>query len=186
MKLVILDREGVVNRTVEGYVLKPEQWEVLPGSLDAIARLHHSGYRIAVATNQAALSRGLFDMAMLNTIHLRMCRQVDAAGGAIDAIAICPHNPEQNCNCRKPKPGMLLELIERFGANAADTIMVGDTPADIQAGLAAGCRTWLVRTGHGQAMIDAGQVPEAVEVCDDLAAVVRVLLSLPPPDHSPA
>ena len=180
MKLVILDREGVINKTVDGYVLEPRQWEPLPGSLDAIARLHHGGYNVAVATNQAALSRGLFDMAMLNAIHQRMCRLAEAAGGAIDAIAICPHSPEQDCRCRKPKPGMLLELIERFGAIPADTTMVGDMPADIQAGLAAGCRTWLVRSGHGQAMLDAGEVPPNVTVCDDLAEMARRLLSSAP------
>lgn len=182
MKLIILDREGVLNRVVEGYVLAPQQWEPLPGSLDAIARLHHSGYRVAVATNQAALSRGLFDMAMLNAIHRRMCRLVEAAGGRIDAVAICPHSPEQECNCRKPKPGMLLELIARFGAVAAQTMMVGDTPADIHAGLAAGCRTCLVRSGLGPEMCDGGQVPAGVEVRDDLAAVVDALLATPDAD----
>lgn len=182
MKLVILDREGVLNRVVEGYVLKPEQWEPLPGSLDAVARLHHAGYRVAVATNQAALSRGLFDMAMLNAIHQRMCRLVEAAGGKIDAVAICPHSPEQDCNCRKPRPGMLLELIDRFGAVAQQTMMVGDTPADIHAGLAAGCRTWLVRSGHGQAMLDSGPVPPGVSVCEDLAGVAHALLATPAVD----
>ena len=177
MKLVILDREGVINRAVEGYVLTPEQFEPLPGSLEAIARLHHAGYRIAVATNQAPLSRGLFDMAMLNAIHHRMCRLVEAAGGRIDAIAICPHSPEQDCNCRKPRPGMLLELIDRFGAMPAQTTMIGDTPADVLAGLAAGCRTALVRSGHGQATIDSGQLPPQVAVCDNLADAARLLLA---------
>ena len=186
MKLVILDREGVINRTVDGYVLEPSQWEPLPGSLDAIARLHHGGYRVAVATNQAALSRGLFDMAMLNSIHQRMCRLAEAAGGEIDAIAICPHSPEQDCNCRKPKPGMLLELIERFGANASETTMVGDMQVDIEAGIAAGCRTWLVRSGHGQATLDAGAVPGPVTVCDDLAGVVQRLLAARSDDRRPA
>lgn len=190
MKLVILDREGVINRAPDGYVLGPEQFEPLPGSLEAIARLHHAGYRVAVATNQAPLSRGLFDMAMLNTVHQRMCRLAEAAGGRIDAIAVCPHSPEQDCKCRKPKPGMLLELIERFGAVPAQTIMIGDTPADLLAGVAAGCRTWLVRSGHGRATIDSGQLPPEVEVGNDLADVVR-LLGEPvegpgSPDASPA
>jgi D-glycero-D-manno-heptose 1,7-bisphosphate phosphatase len=130
-----------------------------------------------VATNQAPLSRGLFDMALLNAIHHRMCRLVEAAGGRIDAIAICPHSPEQDCNCRKPRPGMLLELIDRFGASPAQTVMVGDTPADVLAGLAAGCRTLLVRSGHGQATIDSGQLPPQVDVCDDLADSARRLLT---------
>ena len=177
MKLVILDREGVINRAVEGYVLKPQQWEPLPGSLEAIARLHHSGYKVAVATNQAALSRGLFDMATLNAIHQRMNQMVESVGGRIDAIAICPHNPEQNCLCRKPKPGMLLELLDRFGAAASQTTMIGDMLPDIQAGLAAGCRTWLVCSGRGQATLDSGQVPDNVRTWADLDAAVQALLS---------
>jgi D-glycero-D-manno-heptose 1,7-bisphosphate phosphatase len=186
VKLVILDREGVVNQAVDGYVLRPEQWEPQPGSLEAIARLHHGGFRVAVATNQAPLSRGLFDMAMLNAIHQRMIRMVEAAGGRIDAIAICPHSPEQDCGCRKPKPGMLLELMDRFGVGPAQTSMVGDTPADIHAGLAAGCRTWLVRSGLGQETIDSRQLPPDVEVCDDLAAVAQQLLAPPIADPIPA
>jgi D-glycero-D-manno-heptose 1,7-bisphosphate phosphatase len=177
VKLVILDREGVVSRTVDGYVLRPDQFEPLPGSLEAIARLHHGGYCVTVATNQAAVSRGLYDMAMLNAIHQRMCRQVESAGGRIDAIAICPHSPEQDCNCRKPRPGMLLELIERFGSIPARTTMIGDMPADILAGVAAGCRTLLVRTGHGQETFDSGELPPQVEVCDDLAAAAQLLLA---------
>jgi D-glycero-D-manno-heptose 1,7-bisphosphate phosphatase len=177
VKLVILDREGVVSRTVDGYVLRPDQFEPLPGSLEAIARLHHGGYCVAVATNQAALSRGLYDMAMLNSIHQRMCRQVESAGGRIDAIAICPHSPEQDCNCRKPRPGMLLELIERFGSIPARTTMIGDMPADILAGVAAGCRTLLVRTGHGQETLDSGELLPQVDVCDDLAAAAQLLLT---------
>jgi len=183
VKLVILDREGVISRTVEGYVLRPEQFEPLPGSLEAIARLHHGGYFVAVATNQAAVSRGLFDMAMLNAIHQRMCRLVEAAGGRIDAIAICPHSPEQDCSCRKPKPGMLLELIDRFGAVPSRTTMVGDTSADVLAGVAAGCRTWLVRTGHGQETLDSGQLPPQVDVCDDIAGVAQLLLDASTADH---
>ena len=180
MRLVILDRDGVINRTVEGYVLKPDHWEPLPGSLEAIARLHHSGFSIAVATNQAALSRGLFDMAMVNAIHQRMSRMVEAAGGRIDAIAICPHAPEQHCGCRKPKPGMLIELMERFDANPAETTMIGDSLSDLQAGLGAGCRTWLVRSGHGRDTLAETTVPASLAVCDDLAEAAERLLAMTP------
>jgi len=190
MKLVILDRDGTINHDSDHYIKSLDEWRPIKGSIEAIARLTQAGYRVAVATNQAPLSRGLFDMAMLNTIHQRMCRLAEAVGGRIDAIAVCPHSPEQDCKCRKPKPGMLLELIERFGAVPAQTIMIGDTPADLLAGLAAGCRTWLVRSGHGQATIDSGQLPPEVEVGNDLADVVR-LLDEPvegpgSPDASPA
>lgn len=175
MRLIILDREGVLNRTVGGYVLTPGQWDPLPGSLEAIAALNHGGFRVAVATNQAPVSRGLLDMATLNAIHQRMSRLVEAVGGRIDAIAVCPHSPEQACACRKPRPGMLLELIDRFGAVPRETVMVGDTAADIEAGVAAGCRTWLVRSGHGEGTLAAG-LPDSVAVADDLAAVAQALL----------
>lgn len=177
MKLVIVDREGVLNRTVEGYVLAPEQWEPLPGSLEAVAALNHGGFRVAVATNQAPVSRGLLDMVTLNAIHQRMSRLAEAVGGRIDAIAVCPHSPEQACECRKPRPGMLLELMERFGALPSDTVMVGDTAADVEAGLSAGCRTWLVLSGHGRETLNAGRSPAAVKVAEDLAAVANILLA---------
>ncbi len=136
---------------------------------------------IAVVTNQAALSRGVFDMSMVNAIHQRMSRMVEAAGGRIDAIAICPHAPEQHCGCRKPKPGMLLELMERFDANPAETTMIGDSLSDLQAGLGAGCRTWLVRSGHGRR--HAGRdhcLPASLAVCDDLAEAAERLLAMTP------
>ena len=177
MALVILDRDGVINRTIDGYLLKPDHWEPLPGSLEAIARLHHAGYAVAVATNQAALSRGLFDMAMVNAIHQRMTRLVEAAGGRIDAIAICPHNPEKACGCRKPRPGMLLELMDRFGVAPADTVFVGDSLSDVQSGVAAGCATWLVRTGNGEETARHPACPADVHIADDLAAVVEQLLT---------
>ncbi len=176
MPLVILDRDGVINRTIDGYLLKPDHWEPLPGSLEAIARLHHAGYAVAVATNQAALSRGLFDMAMVNAIHQRMTRLAEAAGGRIDAIAICPHNPEKACACRKPRPGMLLELMDRFGVTTADTVFIGDSLSDIQSGVAAGCATWLVRSGNGEETARHPARPPEVQIADDLAAVVEQLL----------
>lgn len=178
MALVILDRDGVINRTIDGYLLKPDHWDPLPGSLEAIARLHHAGHHVAVATNQAALSRGLFDLAAVNTIHQRMTRLVEAAGGRIDAIAICPHAPEEGCNCRKPKPGMLLEMIERFDVTAAETTWIGDSLSDIQAGRAAGCVTWLVKTGHGEQTLKHPGLPADVPVADDLSAVVEQLLAV--------
>ena len=183
MKLVILDREGVVNHVPDGYVLRPDQFVPLPGSLEAIARLHHAGYCIGIATNQAPVSRGLYDMSMLNAIHQRMCRLVENAGGRIDAIAICPHSPEQQCGCRKPKPGMLLELMARFGAAPEVTTMIGDTPADLLAGRAAGCRTLLVRSGYGRSTIDSGQLPPQDDVCDDLSAATQLLLATSSPDR---
>lgn len=176
MALMILDRDGVIVRNVEGYLHRPEQVEFLPGSLDALARLAHAGYQVAVVTNQAALSRGVLEISTVNAIHQRMVRQVEAAGGRIDTIAICPHGPEQRCACRKPQPGLLNEVLERFNAQANETVMVGDSLHDIEAGLAAGTLTWLVRSGNGEATIAAGPLPDGVQVANDLADVVgRVL-----------
>ncbi len=177
MPLILLDRDGVILRNVEGYLHRPDEVEFLPGSLDALARLAHAGYQVAIVTNQAALSRGVLEMSTVNAIHQRMVRQVDAAGGRIDTIAICPHGPEQRCECRKPQPGLLKEVLERFNAPAADTTMVGDSAHDIEAGVAAGTRTWLVRSGHGATTLAAGPLPKGVRVADDLADVVAHLLA---------
>ncbi|MGE0310012.1 MAG: D-glycero-beta-D-manno-heptose 1,7-bisphosphate 7-phosphatase [Lautropia sp.] len=177
MPLILLDRDGVILRNVEGYLNRPDAVEFLPGSLDALARLAHAGYQVAIVTNQAALSRGVLEMSTVNAIHQRMVRQVEAAGGRIDAIAICPHGPEQRCNCRKPQPGLLNEVLERFNAGAADTPMVGDSLHDIEAGIAAGTRTWLVRSGNGETTLAAGRLADGVQVADDLADVVTRLLA---------
>jgi D-glycero-D-manno-heptose 1,7-bisphosphate phosphatase len=112
MKLIILDRDGVINFDSVQFIKTPEEWKPIPGSLDAIARLSQMGYRVVVATNQSGVGRGLFDMATLNAIHDKMMKAVSAAGGRIDAIFICPHTNEQNCQCRKPKPGMFRERSE--------------------------------------------------------------------------
>ena len=176
MALILLDRDGVILRNVEGYLHRPEQVEFLPGSLDALARLTHAGFHVAVVTNQAALSRGVLEMSTVNAIHQRLLRQAEAAGGRIDTVAICPHGPEQRCACRKPQPGLLNEVLERFNARPADTIMVGDSMHDIEAGLAAGCQTWLVRSGHGEATLAAGHLSKEVRIADDLADVVSKVI----------
>ena len=175
MKLIILDRDGVINHDSEAYIKSADEWRPLPGSLEAIARLSHAGYRIAVATNQAGVARGLFDLATLGAIHAKMHQAVVDAGGRIDAIFFCPHGPDSDCNCRKPKPGMALEIIRRFQANAAETLLVGDTMRDLQAGLDAGCKPVLVRTGHGAQTEAHGSLPNATVVHDSLASLALVL-----------
>lgn len=175
-RLAIIDRDGVILQPVDGYLGRPEDVAFLPGSVEALARLVHAGYHVAIVTNQAALARGVLEMSTVNAVHQRMVREVEAAGGRIDAIAICPHSPDQQCDCRKPKPGLLNKLLDRFDAQAEETVVVGDSDRDVEAGLAAGCSTWLVRSGLGAQTLARGPLPAGVQVADDLAALVGRLL----------
>ena len=181
MKLVILDRDGVINFDSDAYIRRPEEWKAIPGSLEAIALLTQAGYHVAVATNQAGVGRGLFEMATLNAIHDKMHRAVGLAGGRIDAVFYCPHAQEADCSCRKPKPGLFEEIGRRFGANLAGVPSVGDSLRDLQAGVAVGCKPHFVQTGKA-ARLDAAElaavqsaVPQA-KIHPDLASFVHDLL----------
>ncbi len=177
MKLVILDRDGVINRYSEHFIKSPEEWEPLPGSLDAIARLNGAGYRVAVATNQSGIERGLIDMATLNAIHSKMLKAVQQAGGRIDVIHYCPHSASAGCRCRKPSPGMLLDIGQRLGVALSQTPAIGDSLRDMQAAAAAGARPVLVRTGRGRETEQCGQLPHGTVIHDDLPAAVEAILS---------
>ncbi len=177
MQLVILDRDGVINQDSDGYVKSPAEWHPIPGSLDAIARLSRAGYRVVVATNQSGIGRGLFDVETLNAIHDRMKGQLAELGGSIDAIFFCPHRPEDDCACRKPKPGLLLEIASRLRVPLTGVPAIGDSLRDVESAVAAGARPILVRTGKGhRTLAEKGPLP-GVEVFDDLGAVVSHLLS---------
>jgi D-glycero-D-manno-heptose 1,7-bisphosphate phosphatase len=154
MKLVILDRDGTINEDRDDFVKSPEEWVPLPGALEAIARLNHAGWHTVLATNQSGLGRGLFDMVMLNAMHVRMNQMLAKHGGRIDAVFFCPHAPEDQCDCRKPLPGLMLQIGERFGVDLKLTPLVGDSLRDLQAGATAGCPTHLVRTGKGAQLSD--------------------------------
>ena len=171
MKLVILDRDGTINQDSDQYIKSPAEWKPIPGSLEGIARLTQGGWRIAVATNQSGLSRGLFDMSTLNAIHAEMHRAVGQAGGRIDAIFFCPHAADSNCECRKPKPGLLREIASRFGVELDGVPMIGDSLRDVTAAAAAGAQPWLVLTGNGKKTRDAGGLPPGTEIAADLAAI---------------
>jgi D-glycero-D-manno-heptose 1,7-bisphosphate phosphatase len=175
VKLIILDRDGVINHDSDAYIKNPDEWRPLPGSLEAIARLSRSGYRIVVATNQSGIARGLFDLAMLASIHAKMHQAVSGAGGRIDAIFFCPHGPEAGCACRKPRPGLFLEVLQRFKAAPAEVHAIGDQLRDLQAAHAAGCRPVLVLTGKGRATMANGGLPPDTAVRVDLAAVAAEL-----------
>ena len=175
MKFVILDRDGTINHDSDQYIKSPAEWKPIKGSMEAIARLTQAGYRIVVATNQSGIARGLFDMTTLNAIHDAMHRAVAEEGGRIDAIFFCPHAADSDCECRKPRPGMLLEIARRFNVPMDEVYMVGDAVRDVQAAAAAGARPVLVLTGKGRKTRDAGDLPRGTQVFADLAAFAEHL-----------
>ncbi len=175
MKLIILDRDGVINHDSDAYIKSPDEWRPIAGSLEAIARLNKAGYRVAVATNQSGVGRGLFDLATLGAIHAKMQHLVAEAGGRIDAVFFCPHGPDAQCACRKPAPGLMHEILKRFDIEPGQVITVGDSLRDLQAAQAAGCAAILVRTGKGAKAEKAGGLPAGVRVMADLAAVAADL-----------
>jgi len=177
MKLIILDRDGVINKDSDLYIKSPDEWIPIPGSPEAIAQLNQSGYRVVVCTNQSGIGRGLFGMDTLNAIHEKMLKTVAQAGGTIDAIFYCPHTNADQCACRKPKPGMLEEIAERCNADLSDVPVVGDSLRDLEAALAVGARPILVLTGKGRKTRTAPSLPPGTEIFADLAAFVRELTS---------
>ncbi|MBC5763361.1 D-glycero-beta-D-manno-heptose 1,7-bisphosphate 7-phosphatase [Ramlibacter albus] len=183
MKLVILDRDGTINVDSDEFIKSPEEWQPLPGSLEAIAKMNHAGWHVAVASNQSGLGRGLFDVASLNAIHAKMHKAVSAVGGRIDAVFYCPHSPDEGCNCRKPLPGLFEQIGERFGVDLKLVPVVGDTLRDLQAGALVGCPTHLVFTGKGAAMRGRPlpiEYPAGTMVHEDLAAFADWLIARPP------
>ncbi len=181
MKLVILDRDGTINEDRDDFVKSPDEWVPIPGALEAIARLNHAGWHTVVATNQSGLGRGTFDMATLNAMHVKMNQMLAKQGGRIDAVFFCPHAPEDACNCRKPAPGLFVQIGERFGVDLADVLVVGDSLRDLQAGAAVGCQPHLVRTGKA-AQLDGKQIAAlcgqvaGTQVHDDLTAFADFLI----------
>jgi len=176
MRLVVLDRDGVINYDSDLYIKSPEEWVPIPGSLDAIARLYKAGFTVVVVTNQSGVARGMFDLAMLAAIHAKMTAAIEAAGGKLAGIFFCPHKPEEHCNCRKPKPGMLWQIEQRFGTSLAQVPAVGDAWRDIEAAKAVGARAILVRTGKGEETIRQHSQMIGVEIYADLAAVASHLI----------
>ncbi len=177
MRHVILDRDGVLNREAagSGYVLRPQEFEWLPGALDALRSLHAAGIRLSVVTNQSAVGRGLMSLAALQAVHERMGREAAAHGAPLDAILFCPHAPEAACACRKPEPALLAEAVARSGIAAAETLAVGDDARDLEAARRAGVPAALVRTGKGRRTErDRGSAP-GVAVYEDLAALAQTL-----------
>ena len=177
MKLVILDRDGVINFDSAQFIKSPAEWKPIPGSLEAIARLTQAGYRVVVATNQSGVGRGLFDMDTLNAIHEKMHKAVGAAGGRLDAIFYCPHPADSACECRKPKPGMFKRISETLNVNLKGVPSVGDSLRDLQACTVLGCQPILVYTGKGEKTKADGNLPEGTLEFADLTAVVDWILA---------
>jgi D-glycero-D-manno-heptose 1,7-bisphosphate phosphatase len=177
INLIILDRDGVINFDSDQFIKNPEEWKPIPGSLEAIARLNQASYRVVVATNQSGVGRGLFDMATLNSIHDKMHKSCALVGARIDAVFFCPHAADANCNCRKPKTGMLEEIVARYNLNSLkDVPTVGDSLRDLQSAAALGAKPYLVLTGKGTKTRAAGGMPEGTQVFADLAAVAAELI----------
>ena len=170
----ILDRDGVVNHDSEAFIKSPAEWQPIPGSLEAIARLKHAGMRVVIVSNQSGLGRGLFNYDDLFAIHDKMTRQLGELGVALDGIFFCPHTPEAGCECRKPKPGLINDALRRWNIQTRDGLVVGDSPNDIEAASAAGVAAYGVRTGKP---IDAADSRwRNVALFDNLAAVADRLL----------
>lgn len=176
MKLVILDRDGVINFDSDHYIKSTDEWRPIPGSIEAIARLTQSGHHVVVATNQSGVGRGLFDMAALNAMHAKMHRLVSQCGGRIDAVFYCPDTDPSQSLCRKPMPGMFHAIAERFNTPLSGVPAIGDALRDLQAAHSAGAKPMLVLTGKGENTRAGGGLPPGTTEHADLAAAVDTLL----------
>jgi D-glycero-D-manno-heptose 1,7-bisphosphate phosphatase len=179
MKLIILDRDGVINADSDDFIKSPAEWVPIPGSLEAIARLNQADYRVVVCTNQSGIARGKFNIMTLNAIHQKMHAAAQLVGADIDAVFFCPHAADDNCDCRKPKPGMLQSIAQRFDVSLKGMPTVGDSLRDLQAGFVVGCKPYLVLTGKGEATYSKGGLPPGTLVYPSLAAMVDELLKVP-------
>jgi D-glycero-D-manno-heptose 1,7-bisphosphate phosphatase len=177
MKLIVLDRDGVINEDSDEYIKSPEEFIPIPGSLEAIARLTQAGWRVVVATNQSGIARGYYDLATLHRIHDKLRQQLAALGGQIEAIFYCPHGPDDQCECRKPKPGLFRDIEARLQTSLHGVPAIGDSLRDLEAAQAVGALPILVRTGKGARTVAKRTGLEGVPVYPNLAAAVDALLS---------
>jgi D-glycero-D-manno-heptose 1,7-bisphosphate phosphatase len=175
VKLLILDRDGVINQDSDAYIKSVEEWIPIPGSIDAIAQLSRAGWTVAIATNQSGIARGYYDLATLNAMHARLRELVAEQGGEVGLIVYCPHGPDEGCDCRKPKPGMLKTIADHYAVDLAGVWFVGDSKGDLEAALAVDCQSVLVMTGKGQKTRNT-PLPANTLIFDDLAAVAAELI----------
>lgn len=176
-RLILLDRDGVINFDSPNYIKDADEWLPIPGALESIARLKQAGLMVGVCTNQSGIGRGLLTEAALARVHGKFTARLARLGGTLDALIHCPHHPDDGCWCRKPRPGMLIEAMTRLGVTPTETIYVGDSVRDVEAARAAGCRAALVLTGKGGAAVETARALGVSDVVDDLAALVQILLN---------
>lgn len=180
-KWIVLDRDGVINVDSDDYIKSPEEWHAIPGSLEAIAKLNWAGYHVLVASNQSAIAKGLLTEKNLTLIQQKMENELILVGGHLDGFFFCPHNPEDNCDCRKPKPGLLTAIAAQLNISLKDAPAIGDSLRDIQAAKSAGCLPILVLTGKGEKTLQLNSDHpdlKGVAVFPDLAAAVSNLLEI--------
>jgi D-glycero-D-manno-heptose 1,7-bisphosphate phosphatase len=176
MKLIILDRDGVINQDSDNFIKSADEFIPLPGSLEAITKLNKAGYKVAVATNQSGIARGLYNLNTLQQMHDKLASLLADLGGRVDYIAYCPHGPDDHCDCRKPKPGMYHDIAQHFDTSLTGIPVVGDSLRDLQAAQSVNAKPYLVKTGKGERTIAKGENLDGVPVFDNLAAVVDELL----------
>ena len=182
--LIILDRDGVINFDSDAYIKNPDEWLPIPGSIEAISRLSHAGWAVAVATNQSGIERGLFDISTLHAIHNKMVQAVNQAGGRLDGIFFCPHTNSSGCACRKPAPGLMHDIARRFKRELTGVPVIGDSLRDLQAGAAVAADLWLVKTGKGPRTLQAAQtdpdkqLPKGTRVAENLADAIDQILAI--------
>jgi D-glycero-D-manno-heptose 1,7-bisphosphate phosphatase len=179
LEAIILDRDGVINENRSDHVKCWDEFEFLPGAMTAIANLRRAGLRVFVITNQAIINRGLASRDTVDELNGRMIDAIERSGGRVEAVAYCPHRPDECCQCRKPKPGLLIDIATRFGVDLSRSVVVGDALSDVEAGLAVGCKTILVLTGRGRQQMaqGVGVIPREVAIAPDLCAVSEWLLA---------
>lgn len=175
-KLIVLDRDGVINYDSDDYVKTVDEWIPLPGSMEAIGELTKAGYAIAVATNQSGIARGYFTVETLNAMHDKMSKLAAEHGGKFDFIAYCPHGPDDNCDCRKPLPGLIDQIESALNISAKDCYMLGDSLRDLEAGIARNLKPVLVKTGKGERTLAKGVNIPNLTVHQDLAEFTKSLL----------
>lgn len=175
MKLLILDRDGVINHDSDAYIKSVEEWIPLPGSIEAIAQLSRAGWTVAVATNQSGIARGYYDLATLDAMHERLRALVAQQGGELGLVVYCPHGPDEGCDCRKPKPGMLRTIAAHYAVELSGLWFVGDSLSDLEAASAVDCQPVLVKTGKGEKTVGK-TLPEGTLIFDDLAAIAAELI----------
>lgn len=177
-KIIILDRDGVINYDSPEYIKSPDEWLPIPGSLEAIATLNRAGFRVIIATNQSGVARGFYDVQMLMMIHEKLTNELAAVGGYVDEIFFCPHHPDEKCLCRKPQPGLIYQIEKKYDINLADTFFIGDSVTDMNVAIATGCQPILVMTGNGEKTLANNPLFSEIPCFRDLAEAVEYIMQL--------